>query len=100
MDNSTLISPIDGEIIGMKNRLQLATGGNWYAFIEGRDHTGGSHFIMTNVKSREDWHNPNRGEDIESSGATLADLDFIAHARQDIPMLIAEIERLKGLLNS
>ena len=28
--------------------------------------------------------------------APPADLDFIAHARQDIPRLIAEIERLRA----
>src|SRR5437899_266367 len=51
--------------------------------IEGRDHTGGSSFIRT------------EGDDIELSGATTADQDFIAHARQDIPRLLAEIVRLK-----
>jgi hypothetical protein len=37
-----------------------------------------------------------RGYDIELSGATIADQDFIAHARQDIPLLLAEIVRLKS----
>jgi hypothetical protein len=35
-----------------------------------------------------------RGEDIEMTGATIADYDFIAHARQDIPRLIKEIREL------
>lgn len=35
-----------------------------------------------------------RGEDIELSGATADDQDFIAQARQDIPRLLKEIERL------
>ena len=40
----------------------------------------------------------NRGEDIELFGATIDDQDFIAHARQDIPKLLAEIESLKKQL--
>jgi len=36
-------------------------------------------------------------EDIYLTGATNADQDFIAHARQDIPKLIAEIERLRSI---
>ena len=28
-----------------------------------------------------------------------ADLDFIANARQDIPRLVSEVRRLKGLLS-
>src|SRR5882757_7084383 len=53
--------------------------GPWKSYIEGRDHTSDSNFIMTG------------GEDIELLGATEADQVFIAHARQDIPQLLAEI---------
>jgi hypothetical protein len=42
------------------------------------DHMSGDHFIRT------------AGEDIYLHGATLADQDFVASARQDIPMLIRE----------
>jgi S-adenosylmethionine synthetase len=91
---------IDAEIVEIKQRLAAATGGNWYAIIEGRDQTGGSSFIMTNVEHDNDVRNPNRSEDFEISGATDADMDFIAHARQDIPMLLAEIERLKSELKN
>jgi ABC-type nitrate/sulfonate/bicarbonate transport system substrate-binding protein len=48
-------------------------------WVEGRDHESGDHFISTG------------GEDIYLTGATLADQDFIAAARQDIPALIAAI---------
>lgn len=34
-------------------------------------------------------------EDIELLGATIADQDFIAHARQDIPKLLQEIKFLQ-----
>ena len=36
-----------------------------------------------------------RSNDIELSGATVEDQDFVAQARQDIPRLIDEIERLR-----
>ena len=36
-----------------------------------------------------------RKDDIELTGATIADHDFIANARQDIPRLIKEIRRLR-----
>lgn len=61
----------------------------WKAWIEGRDHTSGSSFIMTGEGEQ-------RGEDLEMSGATDADYDFIAHARQDIPKLIKELRALRG----
>ena len=48
----------------------------------------GSDFIMTG------------GEDIYLAGATSADQDFIAYARQDIPKLIAEIERLRAEIDT
>ncbi len=46
----------------------------------------GSHFIRTGR------------EDIELSGATIADQDFIAAARQDVPRLIAHIRALQKRL--
>ena len=36
-----------------------------------------------------------RGEDSEMNGATIADYDFIANARQDIIRLIDEIRKLR-----
>lgn len=72
------------ELAEIKQRCDAATPGSWISFIEGRDHSSGSNFIMTGS-----------GEDIELTGATDADQDFIANSRQDIPRLLAEIERLK-----
>ena len=76
----------DEEIADMKTRLAKATLGPWKSYVESRDHACGSDFIMTG------------GEDVYLTGATVADQDFIANARQDIPKLIAEIERLRNLL--
>lgn len=73
------------ELEEIKKRWEASTPGPWESFIEGRDHTSGSDFIRTSKN------------DIELSGASFADQDFIANAKQDIPRLIAEIELLWGI---
>ena len=74
------------ELSAMKARYERATPGPWTFISESRDHIVGSDFIMTG------------GEDIYLTGATTADQDFIAHARDDIPRLVEEVERLRKLL--
>jgi hypothetical protein len=69
----------------VEDRLNIATPGRWTSFVEGRDHTSGSSLIRT------------ARNDIELSGATPADHDFIAHARQDVQILIAEVRRLQRI---
>lgn len=80
------------DIAQIQKRCDAATPGPWKSYVEDRDHTSGSSFIMVG-------EGKTRGEDIELTGATVADQDFIAHARQDIPMLLKEIERLINLLS-
>jgi hypothetical protein len=65
-------------------RSQSTTSGPWKSFVEGRDHTSGSDFIQTATG------------DIELTGATSKDQDFMAAAKQDIPKLVAVIATLKG----
>ena len=77
----------DTEIKQIQERCERATKGPWISFVEGRDHLSGNDFIRT------------AGDDIELIGATIDDQDFIASCRQDIPLLIDEIERLKGILD-
>jgi hypothetical protein len=90
---------MDAEIMAMKRRYEATSIAPWVTFVEGRDfELGGSSFIMTGIPKGENIWGENRGEDIYITGGTIADQDFIAHARQDIPMLIAEIERLKKLI--
>jgi hypothetical protein len=74
------------EIADIAARESRATAGPWKSYVESRDHMSGSDFIMT------------EGNDIYLTGATTADQDFIANARQDIPKLIAEIARLRILV--
>lgn len=80
-------------INGLKAALERIAPGPWVSHVEGRDHTSGSSFIETGG-------NGGRGEDIELTGASSDDQDFIARARQDVPMLLAEVERLRDLLRS
>lgn len=76
----------DEALVAIRTRCEAATPGPWKSYIEGRDHTSGSSFIKTT------------GEDIELSGATVADQDFIAHAREDVPRLLEEVQRLRSQL--
>ncbi|UJR79998.1 hypothetical protein [Sandaracinus amylolyticus] len=78
----------DAELDEIERRCEAATGGPWTAFVEGRDHFGGSSIVRT------------AGEDIEMSGASEADYDFIAHARQDLPRLLAELRALRAASRS
>jgi hypothetical protein len=80
----------DEEIREIEARCNAATAAPWQSFIEGRDHMAGSDFIRTGLDSSS--------PDIYLTDATHADQDFIAHARQDIPSLIAEVRRLKALV--
>lgn len=81
MSKSELLS--DDETRRIRQRCDAATAGPWKSYVEGRDHTSGSSFIMT------------ASADIELSGATEADQDFIAHARQDVPRLLEEVALLR-----
>ncbi len=74
----------DKELTEIEERCEKSTPGPWKSYIEGRDHESGSDFIMTG------------GDDIELTGATKEDQDFIASAKQDIPRLLNEIRRLKN----
>ena len=85
MDQIPFVS--EDEIAEIKGRCAAATPGPWASYVEGREQMSGSDFVRT------------AGEDIYLTGATMADQDFIAHARQDIPKLVAEIERLRKLLS-
>jgi len=78
----------DLELAEIKKRCDLATKSPWKSMIEGRDHVSGSNFIMTGTPE-------DRGDDIELTGATIEDQDFIAHARQDIPRLLEIINHLR-----
>jgi hypothetical protein len=84
----------DEELSRMKARLAATTPPPWSAFVEGRDHECGDSFIAT---GGQDLYLS--AEDYAGGGGHLrADLDFVAHARRDMPRLIEELERLRRII--
>lgn len=90
----------DQRLAEIERRVSSSTPAPWVSYWEGRDHWGGASFVMMH-----------RGEHqcdlylhfdcVENSEAQrLADQDFIAHAREDIPALIEEIRRLHDIISS
>lgn len=88
----------DAELDEMECRCNAATPGPWWAWLEGRDGVAGDSFIGQG--SDEPDAVPRR-RDLYLSTYTneppvsATDYDFIAHARQDLPRLIAEVRRLR-----
>ena len=67
------------EIEAIRKRAEMATEGPWQK------------------DGAIDIHSPN-GTEVAAAWGGYADQEFIAHARQDIPKLLAEIERSRELL--
>lgn len=88
---------VDEEIEKIRARCNAARSGPWVSIVEGRDQTSGSSFIIIGEGN-------SRGEDLYLTGddrpVPVADYDFVANARQDIPFLLAEIDSLKNQLRS
>ena len=93
---------LPGEYLSeVRKRCEQATKGLWLSMIEGRDHSSGGSFIARGVKdSNLKSLMSRKEEDLYLTGGTNADQDFIANARQDIPILLDEIERLQILLKT
>ncbi len=79
------------QLLEMEIRCNQASPAPWKSYFEGRYHTSGSNFIMTGTSN-------GRGPDIELTGGTVKDQDFIASAREDVPRLIKEVRTLQALL--
>ena len=76
----------------IKARAEAATEGPWAPqFWRGQNQNG-------------DYGEPmifyNDGETLSYLSAPNADVDFIAHARTDVPALVAEVERLRGRIEA
>lgn len=67
----------------------------WVAVVDGRDQIGGDSFIQVGIPG-------NLRTDIyvtrDLTPASAAELDVIALARTYLPLLVAEVRRLRGLL--
>lgn len=80
------------ELENIQRRCKAATPGPWISSWEGRDHTSGESVILRGDQRQYD--------DLYISPSTLADQDFIAHAREDVPKLVDEVLRLKEILKA
>jgi hypothetical protein len=82
----------DEELDAIRARCQAASRAPWVSFAEGRDHESGDSFIMIgDGQDREADMYISR----DAKPASIEDQDFIAHARQDVPALLAEVDRLR-----
>jgi hypothetical protein len=87
MQSPTQLS--DEEYHQIRQRCQAATPGPWASCSEDEECAlGGELFFLRPAE--------NPGEEPRLSFATDADFEFIAHARKDIPLLLAEIARLRA----
>ena len=84
----------DDKLNAMQQRCDAATASPWWAWVEGRDGPSGDTFIglgkSPQLKDLYLLHGSGEGS------VSVADVDFIAHARQDIPALLAEVRRLRS----
>jgi predicted oxidoreductase len=91
----------DRELDAIERRAASASPGPWTSFIEGRDHLSGDTFIRIGGEHDD---TPDMYVSISEAGQVSknvpdSDLDFIAHARQDVPRLVAEVRRLQGIIS-
>jgi hypothetical protein len=91
----TQTPPTDAELDEMDRRVGAASPAPWESFVEGRNHESGDSFIL--IGGLDDT-SPDMYVTHDGAPAPAGDLDFIAHARQDVPRLVAEVRRLRALL--
>jgi hypothetical protein len=83
----------DAELDAIEARVVAASKVPWQSFVEGRDHTSGDNFIRV---GRLDDDEPDMYVSRDTVPASVADQDFIAHARPDMPRLLAEVRGLRA----
>lgn len=75
-----------GELAEMAGRCDRASAGPWRTFPSPPASTTGAAAAVATGPG---------GQDFELRGTTEDDHEFIAHARQDVPRLLAEVRRLR-----
>lgn len=104
-------------LAAIKARMAKATLGPWTYEVNDRASTGSAHFAVKTAYMHPKHPHSARyvtfmcgglGEsrylrhptpdDYREDPDTQADTDFIAHAREDVPALVAEVERLRELV--
>lgn len=79
----------------IERRALHATPGPWWSWVEGRDGVAGDTFIgrgLDGARLTDLYLSTDGGERV-----TAEDHDFIAHAREDVPRLVAEVRRLRSI---
>lgn len=85
----------DDELDRIERLVDAATQGPWFSYVVGRDTEAGSNCIEVGS-----CNELGSFKSIELSGGTVADQDFIASARQDVPRLLLEVRALRARLGS
>jgi hypothetical protein len=80
------------EMLALRELVAAASPAPWRAMVEGRDHEWGDSFIRIGDDDRQE----NMYVVRDTSPARSADLEFLAAARNAIPKLLDEIDRLRG----
>lgn len=92
-------SPLtEQELVAIESRCSHATPAPWTSYWEGRDHDSGDSFIMQHLDGQQRDLYLTFDYSPRSQARNLADQDFIAHAREDLPRVLAEVRRLKKLI--
>ncbi len=81
----------DERFAEIRERVQKATAGDWWAWDRGVGH----HIAIS--EELNVWGTPVHllPEGSRTDIGRLEDAEFIAHARQDVPDLLAEVDRLR-----
>ena len=85
----------DEELDRIERLSDAATQGPWFSYIVGRDTDAESNCIEVGT-----CNELGSCKSIEVVGGTVADQDFIASARQDVPRLLLEVRVLRARLDS
>ena len=85
-----------GELAEIKARIEKATPGPWKIW-NGWGPVGATEFWAANRIGPESPHGGRvlRAQELGDVYATVEDFEFIARAREDIPRLVVEVERLQ-----
>lgn len=85
----------DEELNRMECLVAAATAGPWVSYVAGRESEAESNCIELGA-----CNELGSFRTIELIGATAADQDFLASARQDLPRLLQEVRALRAHLES
>lgn len=85
----------DEELNRIERLSDAATTGPWFSYVAGRDTDAAENCIEVGA-----CNELGSFKSLEVSGGTIADQDFIASARQDVPRLLLEVRVLRARLQA